>query len=264
MPKVSIIVPCYNQAQFLPETLDSVLAQTYQDWECIVINDGSTDNTETIIKDYCTRDKRFLYIYQKNQGVVKARNNAIHASQGEFIISVDSDDWIEPDCIETCVKEMVGKNHVKLVYYDAMLFGKKKGVYKLPKYSLSRMLISNCIPVFAMFKKSDYDQTIGYNENMKDGQEDWDFWLSMLENGGEVFKIDKVLYHYRIKDVSRNNSFDEYKLRAIILSNHAKLFSDNYKELWFAYNAIINSKTYKLTKALSNIIKKIKHIIRIH
>ena len=261
-PKVSIIIPCFNQAQYLPEALDSILAQTYQDWECIIINDGSTDNTEQVAHEYSSRDKRFVYIYQSNQGVVRARNNAIRASQGDYIISVDSDDWIEPDCIDICVKEIENTNNIKLVYYDAELFGVKNGIFDLPSYSLGRMLISNCIPVFAMFKRCDYDKTSGYNENMKDGQEDWDFWLTMLEEGGEVIKIDKVLYHYRIKDVSRNNSFDEYKLRAIILSNHAKLFSDKYKELWYAYNAIINSRTYKFAQFLHDAILKIKSIFK--
>ena len=77
---VSIIIPCYNLSQYLPETLDSVLAQTYQSWECIIINDGSIDNTEKITKLYVDKDKRFKYIYQNNQGVSSARNNGIRNS----------------------------------------------------------------------------------------------------------------------------------------------------------------------------------------
>ncbi|MBR5657520.1 MAG: glycosyltransferase family 2 protein [Prevotella sp.] len=257
-PLVSIIVPCYNQAQFLPEALDSIFAQTYKEWECIIINDGSPDNTEEVALDYCSRDKRFVYICQENQGVVVARNNAIHASKGEYIISVDSDDWIEPDCLEMCLLEIRKSHDIKLVYFDAELFGKKNGLFKLADYSLGRMLVSNCIPVFAMFKRSDYDKTSGYNENMKNGLEDWDFWLSMLEQGGEVVKINKVFYHYRIKDVSRNNSFDEYELRALILSNHAKLFSEKYKELWYAYHSLLSSRTYKLALFIQRVVLKMK------
>jgi hypothetical protein len=98
---------------------------------------------------------------------------------------------------------------------------------------------------------------------MKEGQEDWEFWLSMLEQGGEVVKIDKVLYHYRIKDISRNNSFEEYHLRSIILSNHAKLFSDKYAELWYAYNGIISSRTYKFAKFLRHTILKVRSLLHI-
>ena len=261
---VSVIVPCYNQAQYLSEALDSLLAQTYENWECIIINDGSPDNTEEVALNYCARDKRFVYIYQENQGVVVARNNAIHASRGEYIISVDSDDWIEPDCLEMCLHEIQKANDIKLVYFDAELFGKRTGLFKLADYSLGRMLVSNCIPVFAMFKRSDYDKTSGYNENMKNGLEDWDFWLSMLEQGGEVVKIKKVLYHYRIKEISRNNSYDEYELRAVIMSNHAKLFSDKYKELWYAYHSLLFSRTYKLALFIQRIILKMKIVLRLN
>jgi len=82
--KVSVIVTCYNQECYLAEALNSVLVQTYQDWECIIINDGSTDASEVIAKSYITKDPRFKYIYQENQGVVAARNNAIAASTGKI------------------------------------------------------------------------------------------------------------------------------------------------------------------------------------
>ena len=77
-PLVSIIVPCYNQAQYLPETLDSVLAQTYPYWECIIVNDGSPDNTEEIAKHYCEKDSRFKYVYKENGGLSSARNVSLH------------------------------------------------------------------------------------------------------------------------------------------------------------------------------------------
>lgn len=95
--KVSVIVPCYNQAQFLAETLDSVLAQTHENWECIIVNDGSTDNTETVAMDYCDRDKRFVYHKKENGGLSSARNAGLDMAQGDYVQFLDSDDILLPN-----------------------------------------------------------------------------------------------------------------------------------------------------------------------
>lgn len=91
---VSVIMPCYNQGCYLSEALESVINQTYSDWECIIIDDGSTDSSEEIAKEYCQKDGRIRYIYQDNAGVIAARNNAIAASSGEYILPLDADDSI--------------------------------------------------------------------------------------------------------------------------------------------------------------------------
>lgn len=90
-PIVSIIVPCYNQGHLLCDALDSVLMQTYIDWECIIVNDGSTDNTESVALAYCEKDARFMYFYQDNQGVIASRNNAIRKSNGRYILPLDGE-----------------------------------------------------------------------------------------------------------------------------------------------------------------------------
>ena len=77
MPKISVIVPCYNQAQYLDECLNSVLEQTYKDWECIIVNDGSPDNTEEVAKEWVKKDSRFKYFYKNNGGVNSARNSGL-------------------------------------------------------------------------------------------------------------------------------------------------------------------------------------------
>ena len=92
MPKVSVIVPCYNQGEYLADALESVLYQTFTDWECIIVNDGSSDNTEEVANKFCELDKRFKYISQTNQGVSAARNNGIKASSGTYILPLDGDD----------------------------------------------------------------------------------------------------------------------------------------------------------------------------
>ena len=88
-PLISVIVPCYNQAQYLDECLQSVLNQTYQNWECIIVNDGSPDNTHEIAESYCRKDARFKYFYKENGGLSSARNAGISISNGEFIQFLD-------------------------------------------------------------------------------------------------------------------------------------------------------------------------------
>ena len=92
--KVSVIVPCYNQAQYLDEALQSILNQSFTDWECIVVNDGSKDNTEFISNEWIKKDSRFKYVYQDNGGLSNARNVGIKKAEGEFILPLDADDKI--------------------------------------------------------------------------------------------------------------------------------------------------------------------------
>lgn len=227
MPIVSIIIPCYNQAKYLSETLDSVLAQTYQDWECIIINDGSSDSTEDIAKKYCAEDSRFFYIYQDNQGVVAARNNAISQSHGKYLLPLDGDDMIHKRYIEEAVKVIERDPKLKLVCCECEYIGDKTGRIELPKYSLETLCERNCFVCTSLFRRIDFDRIGGYKDNMKLGLEDWDFWLSLLENGGKVYRIPEVLFYYRKMQTSRNNSYTSSIeiLKQNIRNNHLLLFN---------------------------------------
>lgn len=228
-PIVSIIVPCYNQGHLLCDALDSVLMQTYIDWECIIVNDGSTDNTESVALAYCEKDARFMYFYQDNQGVIASRNNAIRKSNGRYILPLDGDDKIAPTYLEKAVPIISNNPKVSIVYCLVEQFGEKEGLYFLPEFEINRMLLDNCIVVTALFRRSDYDNTKGYNPNMKKGLEDWDFWLSILELGGTAYRIDEVLFYYRIQNSSRNKSLNPVvdKLKIRMIKNHFKLYLCN-------------------------------------
>ena len=106
MPKISIIIPVYNVAQYLPKCLDSILAQTLSDIEIICINDGSTDNSSDILKNYATKDRRIKIINQSNQGISAARNSGLSVVQSEYVMFVDSDDYIAPDMAEKLYRTM--------------------------------------------------------------------------------------------------------------------------------------------------------------
>ena len=110
MPKVSIIIPIYNAEQTLIKCLDSILHQTFDDFEIIAINDGSTDNSQRILYDYADRDSRLIIINQPNGGVASARQAGIEAATGNYAIHVDPDDWIEPNMLEALINTAESTN----------------------------------------------------------------------------------------------------------------------------------------------------------
>ena len=107
MPKVSIIVPIYNTEKYLRPCLDSILAQTYKDFEAILVDDGSTDGSESICDEYAQQDSRFVVVHKQNEGVAKARITAFEHSKGEMITFIDSDDYVSPDYLSILSKPII-------------------------------------------------------------------------------------------------------------------------------------------------------------
>lgn len=266
-PLISIIIPCYNQGFFLSETIESVIRQSYTNWECIIVNDGSTDNTPNIAQYYCQKYSKIKYIEQANQGLSSARNNGIKQSQGKYILSLDSDDLIGVTYIEKAIKILEENKNIKIVYCQAELFGKMHGKWTLPPYSLETILGRNCIFCTAIYSREDFDKTKGYNSNMKYGFEDWDFWLSIIELNPhcEVHQINEVLFYYRIRKKSMARQLDAKKydyLRKQIWLNHRHLYASYFYSPTdsFEYTQIINSLEYKLGKLLITPIKKVLNL----
>ena len=265
MPKVSVIIPCYNQGIYLDEAVESVLNQTLQDFEIIIVNDGSTDVfTNELLKNYSKPKTKVISIL--NGGLSNARNVGIQASQGTYILPLDADDTIAPLYLHEAVELFESNSALKVVYGRAEYFGAKIGEWILPQYKFHDLLFNNLIYCTAMYKRLDYNNTNGYNPNMKYGLEDWDFWISLLETGGEVYKIDSIMFYYRIKENSMIMAIDAEKLLYLkkqIYINHidvyTKLFNDplnciqkmqvlEYKQM--NQEKILNSRVYKITKFL--------------
>lgn len=209
---VSIIVPFYNQSEYIEECLNSVIAQTYPQWECIIVNDGSPDDPDSLVQCFLDKDRRFKYIKKENGGLSSARNAGITISKGKYILPLDADDKIGPNYCEEGIKVLESNENVKVVYAEAELFGVRKGIWELKPYSIYNLSCENVIYCSGFFKKTDYDNAGGYNEKLKHGWEDWDFWISILKNGGIVIKLPDVHFYYRTKldsmiiKLSQNNN----------------------------------------------------------
>lgn len=233
MPTVSVIIPCFNQGQFVDEAVDSVLAQSFADFEIIVVNDGSTDDsTNRLLHNYCREKTRVLTT--ANQGLAAARNNGIAAAQGRYILPLDADDRILPGYLEKAVAVLEKDPRVGIVYCRAALFGAVETDWVLPEYSLERMLVDNIIFCSAFFRRDDWLATGGYDGGMIYGWEDYEFWLSLIERGRQVVMIPEILFSYRVASDSMVRSKEKWQkvemFRRIYL-RHQTLFADHI-DVW--------------------------------
>lgn len=229
MPKVSVVVPCYNHGDFLAETLDSLQAQTYTDYEVIVINDGSTDKPTVTLLQSLQRP-RTRVIHTENRGVSAARNRGISEASGDYILPLDADDKIAPDYLELAVDVLEAGQDVAVVYCERILFGEREGVEPLPDYDPNALLMDNCIYPAAVFRKTDWKAVGGYSEKMVYGWEDWDFWISLSALNKRVVKIPEPFFYYRVRNKSRDHSLrfhQKIAMMSVMVMRHKRLYLRN-------------------------------------
>ena len=215
VPVVSIIVPCYNQAAYLPDALNSVIAQTASNWECVIVDDGSSDNTAEVASVFCKQDNRIKYIFQQNSGLASARNTGITHSSGQFILPLDADDKFGVMYVERALNVFQGRENVTLVYSEAMYFGAKNERMPLRPYSYINLLKENMIFCSAVFRREDFNAAGEYDENLRTGYEDWDLYIRLLNNESCVVQLNDVHFFYRIKEKSMLTGIDETKQKQL-------------------------------------------------
>jgi len=200
-PLVTVIVPCYNYAKFLPFTLQSIARQTYGNWECIIINDGSTDDTEAVAMQHANADARFIYLAQHNQGLSGARNSGIKLAKGKYIQLLDADDLIEERKLELQADYLEHHSSVDIVYGDALFFQTDKPDVFLKtrtkgersnndlkisgcgKEMISSIARDNFIEVSApLLKKTVFDKAGLFDIEYR-SYEDWRFWFKAAVAG---------------------------------------------------------------------------------
>ncbi|MEO8255399.1 MAG: glycosyltransferase family 2 protein [Flavobacterium sp.] len=215
-PLVSIIVPCYNQAHYLTEALQSVLEQTYENWECIIVNDGSPDNTEAVAQEWLAKDSRFKYIYKENGGLSSARNAGLEVSRGEYIQFLDSDDLLNRYKLEKQLACLTDK--IDIVICDYFPFDNETGAFRRERYmnpfpdtnqfkneiiikwEKSLSIPCHCI-LFKTKLLSGKDSIIRFDESLPN-HEDWDFWVRVFYYSSGIFNLKYSLVKYRIHNKS--------------------------------------------------------------
>ena len=278
---VSIIIPCFNQVQYLSVALQSVLDQLHHNWECIIINDGSTDNTEDVAKSWCEKDTRYIYFYKENGGLSSARNLGLANSKGNFILFLDSDDFIAPEKLLLSVKSFLEDTSLDLVIsnFNSVLGAKLvqlEPFVKLADFTfnfeniLHKWDLGFSIPIHCALFKKDSVGDIRFNEKLK-AKEDWLFWIQFFKSDTKTVYIDQPLVTYRMHEDSmtknvllmKNNqelviNLIKKELNAIefelFILNRLKTYQSKYIEYSVKYSEQKNSLTYRFALKLKKIV----------
>jgi GT2 family glycosyltransferase len=226
-PKVSVIIPCYNYGHHLRACVGSVLAQTFQDFEMIVINDGSTDNSAEVA-DSLASEYGIRVIHQENSGQPAiVRNRGIRESRGEFIICIDADDIIAPNMLARFVEVLEREPAVDIAYGEGIFFDTAGKVWRQTtgEFELNKLKEANQLFYCAMYRRRVFDVVGGYNLNVR-GYEDWDFWIGAAKHGFRAIKVPDALLYYRVAETGLfHNALERDKeLRRNIAKNHPSIF----------------------------------------
>lgn len=225
---ISIIVPIYNVENYLRQCLDSIMSQTYQNFECLLINDGSPDNSADICREYVEKDSRFRYFEKENGGVASARNLGIERSKGQYITFIDSDDWVESDYLEVLYKSLIDEkadvavstykqfnmddnNYYVHSYqrgYDRKVFTNEELIDSLPLlygYDSTYNFVSCKLITRNLLEYIRFNLSTGYGEDME-------FWSKVFLIAKKIVYVNKDTYIYRTNNDSSKH-YEEENIR---------------------------------------------------
>ncbi|MDP4263887.1 MAG: glycosyltransferase family A protein [Bacteroidota bacterium] len=232
MPLVSVIIPCYNDGHYLDDSIGSALGQTFKDIEILVVNDGSTD-AATIQKLNSLNHPLITVLHKENGHLSSARNYGIHRAKGLFIVTLDADDKFENSFIEKGVMVLEKESIVGAVTCYLKSFGGRKFRWKPLGGDVKNFLYRQESCASAMFRKECWEKAGGYDEQMKSGYEDWEFWIRLTAAGWQVRVIKEYLLNYRVTEKSMLLTQSEPKRAEIvnyIMEKHKELYWQQLKE----------------------------------
>ncbi|MHB1147228.1 MAG: glycosyltransferase [Lutibacter sp.] len=233
-PLISIIIPCYNDAQYIEHSVNSALNQTYSNKEVIIVDDGSNAETKAVLKKLAPQIAKL--ITQENQGQSVSRNNGIRLAKGEYILNLDSDDYFEPSFCQKAINKFQEYEQIKIVTCRANRFNKagKIDVFTPTGGTLENFLFANSALGSSMFKRIDWESCGGYEEKLSIlGFEDWEFYIQILKNGGYAYVLEEVLFNYQIRENSTTQRISDLKQDKfkLIIFKHKELYKDNFDNL---------------------------------
>lgn len=246
-PLVSIVIGAYNVERYISRTLDSVIAQTYEHIEIVIVNDGSGDATGNIIEAYSKKDNRIVVVTQTNQGVSAARNTGFRVAKGEYFSIFDADDIMMPTKIQSQVEFLVSNAHADLVYSNVYYF--IDGAYDIYRHDLAivsgpsvykkLLQCGNFIYTSTVsFRRKIFDQHGGFDETLRSAEE-FEYWLRLAQHGVKIVHQDQYLTLCR----SRGNGLTSdsvmmYTTAREVFAKHltspiSKLLSYQYRKISF-------------------------------
>jgi len=260
-PIVSIIITSYNYGEYIDECLESVHTQTYKNIEIIIVDDGSNDSYSIKrLEELQKAGERVIRI--NNSGVSVARNVGVSNSNGEYIVFLDADDKLERTFIEKMIATKRKYEDVQIVYSLSRYFGDASKLRVLdmnPTYK--KLLTRNCFGITCLLDRKRFEEINGFDEKMREGLEDWEFFIRYCYPGMKIARVNYSLFFYRIKKISRTMTVNasvkkNLKMRLRMIENNIDAYSDNINSLrkMTLYEENSYSAEYCLFK-LSNTIK---------
>ena len=196
MELVSIIIPGYNPGAWLLDAVASACAQTHGLIETILVNDG-TDDAESLRHMEAAARQVDVYLEQPNRGLPAARNAGFSAARGHYVVPLDADDLLEPEYVAECLAALQAAPQAAFAYTSCRVFGKHGYIEPLGDYNLYQLLDRNNLTYAAMIRRQDWVELGGYDESMRSGYEDWEFWLRAGSRNRLGIHVPRVLFRYR-------------------------------------------------------------------
>jgi len=236
-PRISVLLPCFNHGAFVAEAVESVRAQTFQDFEIVVVDDGSTEPATVAALD-ALAGPRVRVLRTANRGLPAARNHAAAHAAGEFFCALDADDRLAPTWFEKAVAVLDARPEIGFVSHWLETFGDEHWTWAPERCDLPSLLARNAVNGAALVRRAAFAEAGGYEESMREGCEDWDFWLRLVERGRQGYIVPEVLFYYRRRADSMSRlMLDEqaYRrpLRALV-ARHAASYDAHLVEVLVA------------------------------
>ena len=229
MDLVSVVIPCYNPGEWLLEAVASAREQTYPKTEIVLVDDG-TDQAEGLRYIRSAAARVDLLLEQANLGLPAARNAGIRVAGGRFVLPLDADDLLDRRYVAECVAAMSPPDPA-FVYSDCSVFGERHYADALPEYNLYNLLDRNFLTYAALIRKDDWELAGGYDESMRLGYEDWEFWLRLGAANRFGRRLPQPLFRYRKRKASLYDvAFAHHaEIVAYIEGKHPELYDDQHR-----------------------------------
>lgn len=253
-PLVSFVVPYFNAGSTIQETIDSIFNQCYENFEVLLIDDGSTDLFSVEKLKEFENNPKIKLLCQDNVGPSITKNRGVSASTGEFICFVDSDNIILQDYVKEAIESFKSNKDIDVVYSDFLNFGDRSDIHYSLEVDFFKILIGNPIDNCVIIKKESFLAVDGFDEYLsKLGLEDWELWINLLKNGKKFHYLRQVHFKYRVTKTSRTQTSANLKFNIIsdyIYTKHSDYLALKYKELFYLQKMTNRSIDFKIGNSI--------------